>query len=105
MSDLDYWARSLSNPRLADDLRKLASNVRWTNPEERAVRLNEAARRLDETETPPPAQTLVTLGDSQQVAIIDGVVRFRRYVGATWFLPAKQSPKPHVPGTYYIGEW
>lgn len=106
MSTLDdNWARSLTSPRLADDLRKLASNIRFDNPEARAARLREAARRLEEMTATVQQQILVTLDDGRQIARMHGVIFVRPDVAYSWSLPLDESSRPHVPGTWYVGEW
>lgn len=91
-------ADRLTNPRLAQDLESIASNIRMFNPDERAARLREAARRL----TP---QILVTLNDGRQIALMYGNVQVRSSMSGTWSLPLSYSPTPHEPESWYLGEW
>lgn len=99
----DQWAQALTDPRLADDLRRLASDIRFDNPDMRAARLREAARRLDGPR--PSGQMLVTLDDGRQVAYMHGNVFVRSTVGLVWPGATPQSTTPHQPGTWYRGEW
>lgn len=101
----DGWAKALTNARLADDLDHLADNIRWCSADERAVRLHEAARRLE----PEPRQVLVTLRSGAQLFVhtIDPQPYFkeRTRLADSWSLNLGESETPHAKGTYYVGEW
>jgi hypothetical protein len=97
------WAKHLTDDRLASDLRRLADNIRFDNPEARAARLREAARRLDGAR--PAQQTLVTLADGHQVAFMHGQILARTVIGGLWPMSLEPSNTPHVPNTFYVGEW
>lgn len=94
----EQMAARLSNPRLAQDLESIASNIRTFSPDKRAGRLREAARRL----TP---SILITLSDGRQVALMHGSVQVRSSMSGTWSLPISYSPTPHEPDSWYLGEW
>jgi hypothetical protein len=99
----DQHVQSFTNERLALDLNQVASNVRTFNPEERAARLREAARRLVNTSL--TLQAIVTLEDGHQVAFMHGNVHHRSTIGGSWALPMSEATRPHQPGTWYRGEW
>lgn len=99
----DQVARNFTNERLALDLNQIASNVRTFNPEERAARLQEAARRLVNTSL--KLQAIVTLENGHQVAFMHGNVHHRSTIGGSWALPMSEASRPHQPGTWYRGEW
>jgi hypothetical protein len=103
MNDIEASiARSLTDDRLADDLRRIGENVRMFSPAERTARLNEAARRLDQ---PPAPHLLITLSDGRQIACMYGGVQIRSSVAGVWSLPINVSDTPHEPGTVHFGEW
>lgn len=97
------WAKHLTDDRLASDLLRLADDIRFDNPDARAARLREAARRL---QNPRPArQTLVTFPDGKQLAFMHGSIMIRSTIGGLWPSALLPSDKPHVPNTFYTGEW
>lgn len=99
----EQWAKALTDERLAADLRRLATNVRFQSPDARAAELREAADRL--TGTRPAQQTLVTMPDGRQLAFMHGSIHIRSSLGDTWAVPLEPSSKPHTPNTFYVGEW
>jgi hypothetical protein len=99
----EYAARALTNERLADDLLRLADDVRFVTGDERAARLREAAGRL--TVKRPNPQILATLTDGSQVAYMNGAIYVRSTIGGGWPLPLEESSTPHQPGTWYRGNW
>lgn len=97
------WARSLTDKRLASDLRRLADNIRFHDPAERSALLTETAQRLDGAR--PAQQTLVTFPDGHQLAFMHGHIMIRSTIGGLWPSALEESSKPHQPNTFYIGEW
>lgn len=105
MANLNSWAQALTDSRLADDLRRLADNIRTFGTDERDARLREAADRLDRQ----PQQMLVTMPSGSEVFVhtTDLNIQFqtRRNTAGSWSLPLDRDERPGQPGTVYIGEW
>ncbi len=101
----DHWAKSLTDDRLVDDLRKLAGDASFGNPGANAARLLEAARRLEEGAAKPPRQFIVTCEDGRQIGFMHGQFFVRSQVAYVWPAPLSEATVPHRPGSWYRGEW
>jgi hypothetical protein len=106
----DQVAQNLTDERLASDIERVAANVRFLPPDERAARLREGARRLvrrtrRRPEPKPLQQLIITFDDGHQVAYMHGNVFARSNIGYSWPTPLPEATRPHQPGTWYRGEW